>query len=227
MQRPGALLIDFGGTLAAEAASRAELYAEAGRRHGADVRADAMEHLMREAHDSLPVVHEGAFRYSHRWFERFIELIFGERLGMSSEALDATRQDLFARFSDAATFRVFPGSRELIGAARRSGAPVALVSNWSDALPALVRDLGLEFDAILCSAIERSEKPEAAIFERALERVGTRARDAIHVGDSIANDVEGARAVGIESVLVDRRGRRADFEGRRVRRLDELVALFD
>ena len=45
-------------------------------------------------------------------------------------------------------------------------------------------------------------KPEAAIFEAALEGVGVEARRAIHVGDLKRTDVAGARAMGMHSIRI-------------------------
>jgi FMN phosphatase YigB (HAD superfamily) len=49
---------------------------------------------------------------------------------------------------------------------------VGLISNWSPRLPKLLADLRISerVDFVLCSAIERAEKPDAALFERALAR---------------------------------------------------------
>jgi putative hydrolase of the HAD superfamily len=49
-------------------------------------------------------------------------------------------------------------------------------------------------------------KPGRAIFERALELAGADPGEAVHVGDSLENDVVGARAAGIRPVLVARDG---------------------
>jgi HAD superfamily hydrolase (TIGR01549 family) len=223
MDGPSALLLDFGGTLAIESPPRARIYADAAARRGLVVTEAEMAAQMGAAHEALPRRVEGAFRYSRPWFERFIEVIFVERLGLSSDDLAGVQDELFDRFADARTFVVFPGARELLARARDRAVPVALVSNWSFALEDLVRGLGLRFDAILCSAVEEVEKPEAAIFERALDRLGARAGDALHVGDSIRNDVEGARAVGLAAALVDRDGRHPEFAGTRIASLDALL----
>ena len=46
-------------------------------------------------------------------------------------------------------------------------------------------------------------------------------RDAVMVGDTVADDIDGARALGMGAVLVDRLGSNPDFEPR----LDDLRAL--
>ncbi len=85
-----------------------------------------------------------------------------------------------------------------------------IVSNWDVSLHAVLRDTGIAelVDAVLTSAQEGVAKPDPAIFARALERVGVSdPRSAVHVGDSVEFDVQGARAAGITPVLLDRAGR--------------------
>jgi FMN phosphatase YigB (HAD superfamily) len=57
-------------------------------------------------------------------------------------------------------------------------------------------------------------KPHPTIFQTALDRVGVGAGEAAMVGDSPAEDVEGARALGLRAILVDRDDRHPDVEGR-------------
>ena len=77
---------------------------------------------------------------------------------------------------------------------------------------------------MVTSAEAGAAKPDPRIFERALELAGRRPEQAVHVGDSVENDVAGARALGSAPVLVARDG--AAPEGvEAVRSLAELPAL--
>jgi len=221
-----ALLLDFGGTLAIERSPRASIYADAAARYGVEVSPAAMSDLMAETHEALPITiptaRGGAFRYSRGWFERFIEIIFAERLGLSSADTALAQEHLFSVYEDAGTFRLFPGAADLIDRARTDGWRVGVVSNWSYALEPLLGDLGLRPDAVLCSAVEETEKPSAALFLRALERLGASAEGSLHVGDSFENDVVGARSVGIEPVLLERSGPGTRGDVRSLRCLTDL-----
>lgn len=229
LPRLRALLLDFGGTLASEVPSRGAIYAEAARGAGLDVSERVMAACMGAAHDALPIeLADGSFRYTRPWFEAFIEHVFVEQLGLGRGRLEGVKEELFARFSDAATFQLFPGARELVDAARARGLRTAIVSNWSEPLPQLVESLGLgPFDLILASAAERLEKPDSALFERALSRLGVEPAEALHVGDSHRNDVLGAEALGISALLLDRGadGPTRDRTPRVVRSLDEVGEL--
>jgi putative hydrolase of the HAD superfamily len=79
-------------------------------------------------------------------------------------------------------------------------------------------------DATVSSAVVGAAKPAPAVFEAGLELAGCTAAEAVHVGDSVENDVAGARAAGLRAILVRREG--APPEGvETVRSLVELSAI--
>jgi putative hydrolase of the HAD superfamily len=82
------------------------------------------------------------------------------------------------------------------------------VSNWDVSLPEVLARCGLEgaLDGIVTSAEVGSRKPDPAIFTPALRLAGCSAAEAVYVGDTPAEDVEGARAAGIPALLIDRGG---------------------
>jgi putative hydrolase of the HAD superfamily len=101
-----------------------------------------------------------------------------------------------------------------------------VVSNWDCSLADWLRTAGLleHVDAVVTSAEVGVAKPGGAIFEHALELAGAQPADAVHVGDSVENDVAGARAAGIRPVLVARDGSSpAGVEA--IRSLTELPSL--
>lgn len=218
------VFIDVGKTLIEENPPRAEIYAAVARAHGRPVDPVRMAGLMGAAHDELPLEVGGAFRYSDPWFEAFMERIFHQDLGLARASLPGISRELLARFSDPATFRAFPGAVELLEGLSALGLRVAVVSNWSGRLPALLGSLGLtrHLDAVLASAVERCEKPSPELFRRALERTDTAPEEALHAGDHPDRDVAGARAAGIEAVLVDHHGIHANLDVPRVGSLAEL-----
>lgn len=60
--------------------------------------------------------------------------------------------------------------------------------------------LGSFFDVVLISEAEGVKKPEAAIFHRALDRIGVAPADAMFVGDHPEVDVRGAHDAGLVAV---------------------------
>jgi putative hydrolase of the HAD superfamily len=225
-----AVFLDLGNTLLHERPSRFEIYAQVARARGVPIAGPAMKLLMARAHAELPREIDGHFRYSDVWFRAYIRQVFHVQLGIAEATLPELSAELFGRFEDARTFVLYPGARELLETLRGRGLGVGAISNWSARLPRVLRalDIAQEFDFVLCSAIERLEKPDPAIFRAALARAGVRPEAALHAGDHMEKDVAGARAAGIEAVLVDHEGTAASAENgayRRVRGLFELRSL--
>ena len=95
---------------------------------------------------------------------------------------------------------------------RARGLAIVVVSNWDHSLHERLTETGLAplVDAAVASAELGHAKPDRAIFEHALELAGAGPGEALHVGDSPREDVEGALAAGLRAVLVARDGRPAD-----------------
>jgi putative hydrolase of the HAD superfamily len=110
------------------------------------------------------------------------------------------------------------------------GLKLAAVSNTWPAMPKVLMALG--FDEYLgywvISEFLGQEKPAPAIFERALEIAAVEPARAIHVGDDVATDIDGALGVGMRAVLVDRRGtKQSDGRAPVIQRLDELLTIVE
>jgi putative hydrolase of the HAD superfamily len=105
-------------------------------------------------------------------------------------------------------FRPFDDALPVLAELAASGHELLIVSNWDCSLPDWLGPAGLldHVTAVVTSARAGAAKPDPRIFEQALELADVAAADAVHVGDSIENDVEGARALGIRAVLVARHG---------------------
>jgi putative hydrolase of the HAD superfamily len=89
---------------------------------------------------------------------------------------------------------------------RAAGLRLVVASNWDISLHAVLRETGLRerLDAVATSAEVGASKPSGELFAAALALAGVSAGEAIHVGDSFDEDVEGARAAGIEAVWLRR-----------------------
>jgi putative hydrolase of the HAD superfamily len=123
-------------------------------------------------------------------------------------------------------FTPFPDAEEAVAELSRRGHPLVVASNWDCSLPDWIGPTGLleHVDGVVTSADAGAAKPDPTVFRRALELAGVDGADAVHVGDSLDNDVAGARAAGIRPILVQRGGDPpAGVEA--VRLLTELPAL--
>jgi HAD superfamily hydrolase (TIGR01549 family) len=105
---------------------------------------------------------------------------------------------------------VLPALEEL----RRYELRIGLVSNTGRDLDAFVEHHRLDVDAALGSRAHGWTKPHPTIFRAVLERLGVDPADAAMVGDSVEDDIDGARALGMRAILLDREGRFPEYEGR-------------
>lgn len=132
--------------------------------------------------------------------------------------------DVVDALLEAIRFRVYPEVPEALARLRADGARLAIVSNWDVSLHDVLERTGLRplVDAVVISAVEGVAKPDPAIFAAALQRLGVSAQHATHVGDSVEHDVAGARAAGLQAVLVVRDGGAPPAGVRAIRTLAEL-----
>jgi len=156
--------------------------------------------------------------------------------GVPDEQLDHAREVLLAAFGAGDVWtREIAGAREAIAAIAARGVAIAIVSNADGTVERQLRDdgicqvgpgAGVEVAAVLDSGVVGVAKPDPAIFRLALERLGADAAHTLHVGDTPAADVVGARAAGLHPVLVDPYDHHAhDAATVRVRHLADVADL--
>jgi putative hydrolase of the HAD superfamily len=105
-------------------------------------------------------------------------------------------------------FTPYPDALEGLADLRERGHRLVVVSNWDCSLPDWLGPTGLLdlVDGVVTSADAGAAKPDPAVFRKALELAGVDGTGAVHVGDSLDNDVAGARALGLRAILVQRQG---------------------
>jgi putative hydrolase of the HAD superfamily len=91
---------------------------------------------------------------------------------------------------------------------------IAVVSNGIRDLTEFVSHHRLDVDAIVDSRSHGRVKPHPTIFQAALDALYVPAVEAVMVGDSLEEDVEGARALGMRAILIDRDQRHPEVEER-------------
>lgn len=105
-------------------------------------------------------------------------------------------------------FTAFRDAAPALQALRGRGLRLVAVSNWDCSLRSRLDEAGVGglLDGAVASAEVGEAKPAPTVFAAALEMAGVSAAEALHVGDSLLNDVQGARAAGIRAVLLARDG---------------------
>jgi putative hydrolase of the HAD superfamily len=105
-----------------------------------------------------------------------------------------------------------------------AGIRLGVVSNSDGRVEQALEAAGLRryFDVVIDSALVGLEKPDPRIFQAALERLGVEPDEALYVGDLYPIDILGARAAGIDAILLGH-GHEADPSCRWVNSIDDLV----
>ncbi|HEX2195419.1 MAG TPA: HAD-IA family hydrolase [Actinomycetota bacterium] len=189
-----------------------------------DVRRRLAPHLVDMAEDSGAAGGISLSEESSRTFWTFLYRRFLEELGHEDESLVSR---LFEVFSSTSTYRLYDDVLPALRDLSQLGYRLGLISNFERWLEEMLVELevGHVFDVAVISGIEGVEKPDASIYLRALEKAGVSADGAVHVGDSPGLDVEPARSVGMETVLLDRLDRYRGHDGHRISSLKELPDL--
>ena len=113
-----------------------------------------------------------------------------------------------ATMMDSIRFRAYPDAEPALAGLRDRGLQLVCVSNWDVSLGEVLARCGLDglMDGVVTSAGTGVRKPDPAIFAAALELAECSADEAVHVGDTLEEDVAGAGAAGIRALLLDRDG---------------------
>lgn len=204
-----AIFFDAAGTLFEAREPVGRTYARVAREHGLEAPEAAVIEGFRRAFAAAPVI---AFGRGHRadelrtlergWWRAVVAESFA---GLGGFDLDGCFEALFAYFADPAHWEADPAAVSTLGALKRAGFELGVISNFDFRLYGLLEGLGLAtyFDSITISSEAGYAKPRREIFDAALARHRIAAAEAMHVGDSTHHDFEPARELGFFAVLLD------------------------
>jgi HAD superfamily hydrolase (TIGR01549 family) len=143
----------------------------------------------------------------------FTEEIF-VRMGGPQEIASECATEIERGWEESENFELYEDVLPVLDDLRAHSLKLGLVSNGIRDLTRFVAHHQLDVDALVDSRSHGRVKPHPTIFRAALMELGVAAADAVMVGDSLAEDVEGACAIGMQAILVDREDRHPEVEGR-------------
>lgn len=155
----------------------------------------------------------------------FLETLFLHS-GVPSERLGEVRDCLRRMHSERHLWSsVTERAAESLSRLRRAGLKLGVVSNSDGRVEQALEAAGLKdyFDVIVDSALIGAEKPDPRIFQAALDALDVAPEAALYVGDLYEVDIVGARAAGIEAVLLGEPDARTAGECRTAGSIEELV----
>jgi len=195
-----------------------EGYVRAGERHGLRLEPGRYE-VARDAalvdlrrHPELEHDDEIWFRFT----ERIVRGMGGDADSAYACAVEITRA-----WERHGNFELYDDVPDVLTAIRSAGLQIGLVSNSARDVREFAQHHGLDVDAGISSFHHGRTKPHASIFRAVLDLLEVDPPEAVMVGDTIADDIEGALALGMRAILLDREGAHPDFE-RRIETLNEL-----
>lgn len=202
---PRAILLDALGTLVALERPAPRLVALLRERHAIEVSQAAASAALRI---EMSHYREQCARASDEPRLAALRLecaaILARELG--GEAASIAAASLLPTLLDSLRFTVFPEVPAALERWRAGGARLVVASNWDVSLHALLEQVGLRdrLDGVVTSAEVGASKPSGELFAAALALAGAESWQAVHIGDSLLEDAEGAAAAGIGAVWLRR-----------------------
>lgn len=189
----------------------AESYARIAARHGATLDAGRYDEAREAA--ALNLKRHPELLHDDTIWHRFTEEIF-IGMGGPEEIASECAREIERGWEVSENFELFEDALPVLDELRGADLRIGLVSNGVRNLEEFVVHHRLDVDAVVGSRAHGRVKPHPAIFQTALELLGVEPPDAVMVGDSLEEDVEGAQALGMRAILIDREERHSEVEER-------------
>jgi len=129
-----------------------------------------------------------------------------ERMGGRGANLDACAREIYEEWAACQHFELYDDVPGVLRELTAAGIRIGLISNTHRCLASFQSHFELQglISATVSSSNHGLMKPHPSIFASALQLAGVEARDAVMVGDSVRQDVEGALRAGMRAVLLHR-----------------------
>jgi HAD superfamily hydrolase (TIGR01509 family) len=193
--------------------------------HGISVEEERFDAAVRQA---LADLEDAGHLYNDDIFIRYTRRIIEGMGGTGSDdELNACAREIYVEWAACHHFHLYDDVADVMSALVSGGVKVGLISNSHRSLDEFRSHFNLDAVVAAVSSAEHGfMKPHPSIFHAALEQAGARAETSMMVGDSLAHDVAGARAVGMRPVLLHRApGEPPAVDVPVIRTLAELISL--
>jgi len=219
--QPRVVFFDFHDTLARYEPQHLVLYEQAATEHGVTLDRAAFDGTARQSwiddaweewRTPLGIDHSAGSTDAASYRELRVAMtrrrIAAAAAGADDDAVESIARRIAELESEPRYFALFDDTLPALAALREHGLRSFVVSNHVWELPAIASGLGLDglVEAVLTSARVGYRKPHPAIYAEALRVAGVAPSEALFVGDSWSHDVEGPRAAGMQTQLIDREG---------------------
>lgn len=218
-----AIVFDAVGTLIVPEPSAADVYAAVGRKYGSrrgvpEIAARFRAAFARE--EQLDRTRYGLRTSEEREIERWRSIVAAVLDDVSEPA--RCFEELYQHFAGPSAWRCLPGGPATLTGLAERGIRLGLASNYDQRLRTVLAGLP-ELAALQCVAISSElgwRKPAREFYVALCRQLHLDPRQVLLVGDDLENDYEGARAAGLQALLLDSGDQSKPAE--RIERLSEL-----
>jgi putative hydrolase of the HAD superfamily len=171
-------------------------------RHGIEIDTDAFERAVAAAAEAFDV---GTGEYDARVYVDFTRRII-EGMGGSGPNVETAAREIYQEWAACHHFFLYDDVPDVLRELHARGLKIGLISNSHRCMESFQSHFALEglFAAAVTSAAHGFMKPHPSIFETALRQVAAEPSESVMVGDSVSQDIEGARRFGMRAVLLSR-----------------------
>ena len=129
-----------------------------------------------------------------------------EQMGGRGPHLDACSREIYREWAACQHFELYDDLPAVLRQLADGGVRIGLISNTHRCLASFQSHF--ELQGLISATVSSSEhglmKPHPSIFSAALQLLDVSAAEAVMVGDSVRQDVEGALAIGMRAILLNR-----------------------
>ncbi len=155
------------------------------------------------------------------WFDIVHGVFY--RVGMF-EGFDEYFDEVFHAFGTSELWEVYPEVPGILEELKSQGYELGVISNFDTRFFGIFRGLKLDqyFDTVTISSLAGSAKPSLKIFQYALDQHVLDPEEAVHIGDSIKEDVEGANQAKLTGIFLNREQNSSSTSGHCLQSLHSL-----
>lgn len=204
-----AIFFDAAGTLFHVPKGVGYHYALVARRVGLRLEEEALNEAFRQVWGEMPprAPTRGPRPDDDKgWWAELVDRVL-ELVAPATDPLDrdAFFEAAYSHFAEAGVWEIYPDVLEVLESLRPRFT-LGVISNFDGRLRMILEQLGISkyFAAVIISSEVGADKPDAFIFERAIQLADVRPNEALHVGDDPVRDWEGAEAAGLKVFRLDR-----------------------
>ena len=204
-----AILFDAAGTLFYLTKTVGDHYAYVGREIGLDLNAQELDRAFHTAWQEMPrrSAIEGPRENDDKgWWRELVGRVIDQVAPSLSEFdRDNFFEIAYEHFAEAGVWKLYP---EVFGVLQqlRERFQLAVISNFDGRLRLILQNLGISkyFAHVFISSELGADKPDPAIFRRALKEMHLDADEVLHVGDDPERDWKAAKEAGLLVFQLDR-----------------------